>query len=176
MSGLKEPRPVKLLMGVIFAGRDLLEPLEAELEHRFGPIELKSQLFSFDATGYYEDEMGGTLKRIFYAFRDLIDPGKIVDAKLAANGIEQAFASGGKRRVNIDPGYLDFHKLILVSGKFLSQKIYLGKGVYADPTLYYDKGWKPYDWGFPDFKSGMYYEFFSEVRAAYKTRIREIEH
>jgi hypothetical protein len=176
MSGLSEPRAVKLFAGVIFAEGDLLESLQAELERRFGPVELQSQVFGFDATGYYRDEMGKKLNRIFYAFRDLIDPGTIVDVKLAANEIEHAFVSEGNRTVNIDPGYLDFYKLILVSGKFLGHKIYLGKGVYADPTLYYDKGWKPYDWGFPDFKGGTYYEFFTQVRAAYKARIRELEH
>jgi hypothetical protein len=61
---------------------------------------------------------------------------------------------------------------VLVSNKYLGQKIYLGKGVYADPTLYYDKGWKPYDWGFPDFKSGRYDRFLSEVRKRYKAKIR----
>jgi hypothetical protein len=175
MSGLSKPRPVKLFIGVIFSGDAPPERLETELERRFGPVEMRSPVFDFDVTDYYGEEMGEALKRVFYAFRDLIDPGAIVDIKLAANEIEGLFVKAGKRTVNIDPGYLDFYKIILVSGKFLGQKIYLGKGVYADPTLYYDKGWKPYDWGFPDFKGGTYYEFFTEARIAYKARIRELE-
>ena len=160
MSGLNEPRPVKLFMGVIFAGGAIPESLEAELARLFGPIELRSAVFDFEVTDYYRNEMGEALKRVFYAFRNLIDPETIVDIKLDANRVEEAYALDGKRTVNIDPGYLDFYKLILVSGKFQGQKIYLGKGVYADPTLYYDKGWKPYEWGFPDFKGGTYHEFF----------------
>jgi hypothetical protein len=176
MSALEGPQPVKLFAGVIFAGRDHPEPLQAELERRLGRIESRSVLFSFDVTDYYRDEMGTGLKRVFYSFRELMDPGKIIEVKLAANEIERAFASRGKRRVNIDPGYMDFYKIVLVSGKFMGQKIYLGKGVYADPTLYYDKGWKPYDWGFPDFKVGTYNEFFSQMRRAYKAGMRESEH
>jgi hypothetical protein len=140
-----EPQAVQLLVGVIFTASDLLEALETEMVERIGRIELKSPVFTFDITDYYEDEMGSGLGRAFYAFKDLIDPGEIVEVKLAANLIERAFAEEGRRRVNLDPGYMDFYKLVLVSNKYFGQKIYLGKGVYADPTLYYDKGWKPYD-------------------------------
>jgi hypothetical protein len=116
--------------------------------------------------------MGEGLKRIFYSFSDLIDPARLVDVKIESNRIEDEFALDGRRRVNVDPGYLDFYKLVLASAKFQGQKVYLGKGVYADPTLYYDKGWKSCDWSFPDFKSGRYDEFLSGVRRSYKNKMR----
>jgi len=172
MAQVTEPQPVQLLIGVIFAADDLLASLKCEMVELWGEIEMVSPTFAFDITDYYEDEMGVGLGRIFYAFKDLIDPGRVVEVKLAANQIERAFAEEGMRRVNLDPGYMDFYKLVLVSNKYLGQKIYLGKGVYADPTLYYDKGWKPYDWGFPDFKSGRYDAFLTEVRGSYKAKIR----
>jgi hypothetical protein len=165
-------QPVQLFVGVIFSDPGLLPPLEAELETVLGCIELRSPIFDFDITAYYEDEMGKGLKRVFYSFVDLIGPETIVDVKKVSNKIEAAFARGDRRRVNIDPGYMDFYKLVLASNKYLGQKIYLGKDVYADPTLYYDKGWKPYDWGFPDFKAARYDSFLTEVRAAYKRKIR----
>jgi hypothetical protein len=167
-----KPQPVELFVGAILGDMGLLDPLEAELKAHFGEIELRSPVFDFDITAYYEDEMGAELKRVFFAFRDLIDPAAIVNAKLAANDLERGFVREGRRTVNLDPGYMDFYKVVLASNKFLGQKIYLGKGVYADPTLYYDKGWKPYDWGFPDFKSGRYDAFLTQVRKAYKSKIR----
>jgi hypothetical protein len=172
MAEVGAPQAVELLIGVIFGDHGLLEPLEAEIVHRIGSIESRSQVFDFDITDYYEDEMGPGLRRIFYSFTDLIDPGRIVEVKLATNLIEKEFEEAGRRRVNLDPGYMDFYKLVLASNKYLGQKIYMGKGVYADPTLYYDKGWKPYDWGFPDFKSGRYSAFLIDVRRAYKAKIR----
>jgi hypothetical protein len=165
---------VELILGVIFADPDQLGPLEQELETRFSAIEARSAIFDFEATDYYEDEMGRGLKRIFYSFSDLIDPAGIVDIKIDTNRIEDDLARDGRRRVNIDPGYMDSHKLVLASAKFQGQKIYLGKGVYADPTLYYDKGWKPYDWGFPDFKSGRYDEFLTGVRRSYRNKLRNV--
>jgi hypothetical protein len=172
MAQVTEPQPVQLLVGVIFTSAGLLAPVRQEVAGEMGEIEMTSPTYDFDITDYYEDEMGTGLGRIFYAFKHLIDPGRIVDVKLASDRIERAFAEGGRRKVNLDPGYMDFYKLVLVSNKYLGQKIYLGKGVYADPTLYYDKGWKPYEWGFPDFKSGRYGDFLTSVRKKYKAKIR----
>jgi hypothetical protein len=172
MAQVTVAQPVQLLVGIILKGAEPIRPLEEEMARHIGTLEATSPAFDFDVTDYYEDEMGSPLSRIFYTFRHLIDPAEIVGVKLAANRIEQTFAEGGRRRVNIDPGYMDFYKLVLVSNKYLGQKIYLGKGVYADPTLYYDKGWKPYDWGFPDFRSGRYDAFLTDVRKAYKAKIR----
>jgi hypothetical protein len=166
------PQKVQLVLGVICADAGLLDRLEETLEMRLGPIESRSDAFEFDETDYYGDEMGEGLKRIFYSFSGLIDPARIVDIKIESNRIEDEFALEGRRRVNIDPGYLDFYKLVLASAKFQGQKVYLGKGVYADPTLYYDKGWKSCDWSFPDFKSGRYDEFLTGVRRSYKNKMR----
>jgi hypothetical protein len=171
---LRSPQPVYLVMGVIFAGRERLDELEARMAASFGETEIRSEVFDFDVTDYYRDEMGPGLKRVFYGFKRLIDPGDIVDIKLAAVEIEEGLSREGRRRFNLDPGYMDFNKVILVSAKFLAQKVYLSKGVYADPTIYYDKGWKVYDWAFPDFRSGRYDAFFTEARRSYKTRIRQL--
>jgi hypothetical protein len=172
MAELVPVQPVQLVVGVLLANTELLAPVERALEDRFSPIDRRSQLYPFDVTGYYDDEMGDGLRRVLYAFRDLVEPEAIAEIKLATNAVEKYFAYSGRRRVNIDPGYMDFHKLVLASAKFLGQKIHIGKGIYADPTLYYDKGWKPYPWGFPDFRDGRYGEFLSQVRMAYKVKIR----
>jgi hypothetical protein len=169
---MTEPQKVQLILGVIYSDPGLLDRLEEAIEKRFGPIEARSDAFDFGETDYYQDEMGEGLKRIFYSFSDLIDPARLVDVKIESNRIEDEFALDGRRRVNVDPGYLDFYKLVLASAKFQGQKVYLGKGVYADPTLYYDKGWKSCDWSFPDFKSGRYDEFLSGVRRSYKNKMR----
>ena len=172
MAEIAPVQPVQLVAAVLVADPGLLPAVERDLERRLSPIEARSEPRDFDPTGYYGAEMGAGLKRIIYAFRDLVSPETIADIKLATNQVEEYYADSGRRRVNVDPGYLDFHKLVLASAKFLGQKIYIGKGVYADPTLYYDKGWKPYPWGFPDFKDGRYNGFLTDVRAAYKAKLR----
>ncbi|MGD9140953.1 MAG: DUF4416 family protein [bacterium] len=175
MGFLGRPQPVQLVMGVIYGDEGFLEEAATGLAGELGEIDLRSEAFEFDVTDYYQDEMGPGLKRVFLSFKNLIDPGDIVDIKLMAAGLEQEMSREGKRTVNLDPGYMDFNKLVLVSAKFLAQKIYLAKGVYADPTIYYDKGWRDYEWAFPDFRSGRYGGFFSEVRNLYKAKMRNME-
>jgi hypothetical protein len=168
-------QPVQPLAAVLFSDPSVLEVLELELARALSPLDATSPIFAFDVTGYYDGEMGAGLGRVLYSFKDLMSPEEIVDIKLATNRIETGLAVGGKRRINIDPGYMDFHKLVLASAKFQGQKIYLGKGVYADPTLYYDRGWKCYSWVFPDFRDGRYDEFLTEVRGRYKAKLRRLD-
>ena len=56
-----------------------------------------------------------------------------------------------------------------------SQNIYLGSGIYADPTLWYEKGaFQPYPYSFPDFKTGLYDKTFLHIRALFKGQRRKL--
>jgi hypothetical protein len=163
------PKPVKLFVGILFSPSNALDVCLAELDNRFGEIDYQSPEYPFGVTDYYAAEMGAAIKRLFVSHAGLIDPGQLPSIKLKTNEIEATFASNGRRTVNLDPGYLDFHKVILASAKYNNQKVYLGQGIYADPTLWYEKGkFIPYKWSFPDFKMGIYDDFFFEIRARYK--------
>ncbi|NIR47226.1 DUF4416 family protein [candidate division KSB1 bacterium] len=94
--------------------------------------------------------------------------------KTETNKIEERLLVDGKRKVNLDPGYMDYNKVILASAKYNSQKIYLGRGIYADPTLWYEKGeFEPYPYSFPDFKTKMYSSVFLHIRALFKGQRRK---
>ncbi|MDH7500175.1 MAG: DUF4416 family protein [candidate division NC10 bacterium] len=173
MAELKEPRPVKLFAGILYREETDLALVRSRLEKEFGPIDYTSDSFPFQVTSYYEREMGTDLKRVFLSFAHLINPGELASIKVRTNRLEEDFSQEGNRRVNLDPGYLDFFKIVLASGKPTGQKIYLNQGVYADLTLYYDKGWKPYNWGFPDFRAGTYDQVFTTIRNLYKRQCRE---
>ncbi len=127
----------------------------------------------FDHTAFYEREFGGPLWRLFISFRELVPPGALVEAKLEAERIERALARpDGSRTVNLDPGTIDYQKVVLASFKYQGQKIYLDHGVWADLTLYYRKGgWAAFEWTFPDFKSGRYDRDLLEIRARYKRQM-----
>ena len=174
MAEPKEPQPVKLLLGVLYAAEEDLCWAKGRLEEEFGPIDYVSIPSPFLITNYYEKEMGPDLKRVFFSFLHLVDPGTLASIKLRTNRLEEERLQNGKRRVNLDPGYMDFFKIVLASGKFGGQKIYLGQGICADLALYYDRGWKPYDWGFPDFRQGGYNQIFTTIRGIYKRQHREL--
>jgi len=163
---------VKLLIGVLFSETKLLNSAEAALTEKFGEIDYRSPIFPFDLTDFYQAEMGENLKRIFYSFAELIDPAEIAEIKHLTNQIEAELCPAGQRKINLDPGYLDYFKLVLASFKFGGEKVYLGRGVYADITLWYEKGkFKPFIWGFPDFKTGCYNETLLKIRELYKKAI-----
>lgn len=148
-----------------------MERAKEMLRQKYGEIDFQSQSFEFTVTDYYCAEMGRPIFRIFLSFRPLINPKDIARIKIETNEIEDQLAVAGKRKVNIDPGYLDYCKAVLASAKYNGQKIYLDYGIYADLTLYYEKGnFYPYPWSFPDFKSGIYNRTFLRIRELYKVQ------
>ncbi|MEN3046405.1 MAG: DUF4416 family protein [Candidatus Hydrothermales bacterium] len=171
-----KPTPVKLFTGIFFNDKDVVLKAKDELIKKIGEIDYESPIFDFNFTSYYEKEMGKDIKRIFYSFKDLIDPAKIVEIKYISFGIEKKIMdSEGKRKVNIDPGYMDFFKVVLVSFKPGGYKIYLDKGVYADITLWYEKGkFKPLLTSFPDFKNNIYEKTFLKIREIYKKGLKNL--
>ncbi len=164
------PEPVQLFIGILAPSDRRLSDIKERLVRCFGPMDLESDGFPFDVTDYYEPEMGPGLLRWLVSFERLISPEEIVEVKLESNRIEEEFEAGGRRSVNLDPGYMDIYKIVLASAKFQGPKIYLGEGIYADPALHYDKGWKPFPWGFPDFRDGRYNDVLTEIRRLYKAK------
>jgi len=170
-----EPDPVKLVIGAIFRENEILDEACRLLEEEFGEIDFRSPRYPFDATDYYDAEMGGPLSREFLSFRNLVGPADLVRAKIRSRAIEETLSRDGKRRVNLDPGYLDYGKFLLASFKYGPHKIYLDRGVYADLALYYEKGdFIAYPWSFPDMKTRVYNDAFMKIRARYKDDLRRI--
>jgi hypothetical protein len=163
------PDPVKLFVGALFSDEDFFEQAVELLVREYGPVDYRSEPIPFDVTDYYQDEMGGPIQRIFLSFQELIDPGRLAEIKIKTNQIENQLAVEGRRKVNLDCGYMDVCKVVLASAKYNGQKIYMGQGIYADPTLHYEKGhFVPYPWSFPDFKTGQYEKIFLKIRDLYK--------
>lgn len=168
MTSPKVPDPVKLFVGTLYSDSEALGRAKDSLQSKYGPIDYESPPYPFDVTDYYEPEMGRGLVRILWSFERLILPDELIDAKLFTNGVEVDTALDGKRRVNLDAGYLDYYKVVLASAKFGGQKLYMGKGIYGDIVLWYEKGtFKPFIWGFPDFKNGRYDAALLEIRKRY---------
>lgn len=156
-------------IGVLFAPKINIQDIYEILTDAYGPIELSSEIYPFEATRYYAAEMGEGLKRTFFSLRRLREASELVRFKKDSCQLEQEFFSEeGKRLVNLDPGYLDAVKVVLASTKQGGHKIALTSEIYADLVLDYFQGnFRSFDWTFPDFKSGLYFSFFERLRQSY---------
>lgn len=163
MSEPRDPGEVVPFLAVTYAAA---EPREVVGE--FGLVSFCSAEYSLDnLTDYYRPEMGTGLRKKVYFLNRLILPEEIVSLKLKAFEIENRLKEGGKRTVNIDPGYVDTPKVVLASFKNFSHRIYLRDGVYAEVTLIYSREKKSYaelPWTYPDYKDSRLLADFARAR------------
>ena len=176
MSIPKEPRKVKLISSLFSPEENLIEKVIKQMEGSFGPVDWVSERLTFDRTRYYANEMGWPLWRRFISFSNLIMPDSIVEVKLATNRIENGHLVEGRRRINVDPGYISLERLILASGKNYVHRIYLREGIYADFTLAYHGGtFKPLPWTYPDYADEKIIGCFNMIRNGYVQYLRKEE-
>jgi len=174
MSIPKPSDPAKLFLSAIYADGEELTLCCRRLEERFGLSDYQSKEVPFAQTGYYHREMGTPLFRQFLSFRDLIQPELLPEIKLFTNALEAEVAEAGRRRVNLDPGYLNLHHLILATGKKGSHRPYLGQGIYADLTLIYESGtFRALPWTYPDYAGEAVIGMLNRLREVYKDQVRQ---
>lgn len=169
MWDIQNVQPVKLIVGILASDASVLEVSRTVLTDAYGRADFVSEVYPFDMTKYYVDEAGPAMVRQFLAFETLIDPGRLAAIKHQTNQMEQELAASldtpFPRPANLDPGYLEPSKLLLASTKNFAHRIYIGDRMYAEVTLTYNKGqWESFPFTFPDFKSGRYNDFLSDVR------------
>ena len=77
MAEIKTPLPVKLFIGVLTSVPEVVPQAEKRLASLFGPMDSRSESFSFDQTSYYDEEMGRPIRRCFFSFSELIQASAI---------------------------------------------------------------------------------------------------
>lgn len=162
------PKPAKLVVGLFMNEKSLLEPVACDLGNAFGPIDLAGPWLNFDYTDYYHPEMGAPLFRRVLAFQKHIEQHHLADIKLMTNGFERKYLKNGRRRINIDPGYLVAERFVLATAKNYTHRISVGRGIYADLTLVYTRGgFQTLPWTYPDYADKHMLDFLARVRRKY---------
>src|SRR4030043_1425962 len=169
MEKVMVPEPALIFVGTLYSDAEIFKRSKEILEKNFGDILLESPSTVWDYSSYYKKELGWPLFRQFIFLKNLIDPGILSDFKLKTNEIEDALSSEGKRRINLDPGYLTLSKIVLASTKNYAHRIYLGKGIYAEVTLMYrDDTFKPHLYTYRDYQDKTSIDIFMNARALLK--------
>ncbi|MGE5310593.1 MAG: DUF4416 family protein [Nitrospirota bacterium] len=176
MSRPREPKPAKLFVSVISAAPERIARVLVELAERYGPMDFVSAVLPFDYTDYYYAEMGTPLWRRFASFVSLVSQGGLVRIKEETNELEGRMSEGGRRSVNIDPGYLLAERLVLATGKNCAHRIYLDRGIYADLTLVFQqKTYRPLPWTYPDYGDERVRGWLGVLRQKYLLQLREAQ-
>ncbi len=166
---LKKPEPAKLIIGILASDAEALASAKDAVIAKFGRADFVSNPWPFTMTKYYEAETGNAILKQFVSIEKLICPSKLAAIKHKTNKLEKELAKTLKtslsRPVNLDPGIIEPSKLILATTKNFSHRIYIGKKMYAEVTLTFEKGrWKDYAYTFADYKQKCYHDFFSKIR------------
>jgi len=104
----------------------------------------------------------------------MLDSETIADIKLKTIEIEDLLSLNGKRRINLDPGYLTLAKIVLASTKNYSHRIHLKKGIYGEVTLIYyskDGTFKPHLFTYRDYQDKACIDIFLHVRELLKKKL-----
>ena len=161
------PEPALFFTGILYSENTYFEKAKKNLLDSFGPSLMETSPVSWDHSDYYREELGSPIMRIFIFFRSLISHEEITDIKLKTNSIEDSLSLDGKRKVNIDPGYLTLANVVLATTKGYSHRLYLGKGIYGEVSLLYkekSRTFMPNIFTYPDYQDKQCIEMFIKAR------------
>jgi len=174
MGTVEHANAARLVCGILSQRGELEHEVESAIETQFGPIDLRSARRPFTESAYYEPEMGPELDRWWVSFGRLVTESDIASIKNVTNAIERDLAGDdGRRRVNLDPGYLVPSRLVLATTKDFAHRIYLADGIYGEVTLMWRHDtFVPMEWTYPDYRTEDATAFFVAAR----NRLMELFH
>jgi len=167
-----KPDQAVIFIGSLFSSPDIYASACERLSTRFGNTFHKSPSLPWKFSSYYDKELGSPIYRNFLFFDPIIDPVSLVDAKLAAGEIEEEFSVNGRRKINLDPGYMSLAKVVLSSRKNYSHRIYLGRGVFCELELFYQDGrFNALPYTYFDYRDDLFVDIFMKARGIFKKRL-----
>jgi hypothetical protein len=176
MGAIYEFEKEKLVVGVIYHDKDVLNSALSELVEKFGEWDAVSDEYSFSEgySTYYDGELGGEGIRRIYSFKKLQDPDLQAEIKEFTNELEKKYSIDGKRLINLDPGLMSHGRFMLSTTKNASFRIPLKRGIYTEMTLFYARGaWQKLIWTYQDYQSPLVISFLEKVRRIYLKQRQE---
>lgn len=175
----REPPPAKYFVALLSSESSLLTAVEADLIPILGAVDGRSDVWPWNVSCYYENEMGAGLLRRFVSFLPLMSPGKLAEIKLQTQRVEAKYRgrkpSREGRRVNVDPGYCEAGKVVLGSTKSANHRIYLHSGIFAETTLlYYEGAFHDGLRTYADYRWPESLCFFTSLRGVYMDQLRQL--
>jgi Domain of unknown function (DUF4416) len=177
MGTVRDPKPAKYFIGLLSSDIQLLNSVETDLTALFGVIDRRSETLPWNVSRFYEKELGTGLQRRFVSFCQLASPGNLAEIKLQTQRLEKKYQTleENRRKVNVDPGYLEAGKVVLASTKNAGHRIYLQSGIYGETALlYYDGAFQACAHTYPDYLWAETLSFLTSLRSVYLSQLRQL--
>jgi hypothetical protein len=170
--------PEKLIIGILFQNQAQCDDVIKHLIEKLGAIDFYGSISSFSQhSTYYNQEMGGSVYRMFISIQNLIDPSDLADIKIWTNTLEQLYQTNTLRPINLDPGILSAGRLALATTKNAGHRIALTKGIYAEITTFYARNnFHALPWTYPDFQTDTIRHDLLAIRKIYMHQFLQWRH
>jgi hypothetical protein len=176
VKNLEPEKPQALLIcGLLSSSSKLIKEVEETLRERFGSVALRSEIVPFAWTDYYNAEMGEGLLRRWVVFSKPVDLLQSSRYKLESCKIEHSFSEGGRRRINIDPGFIRLDGLWLLTTKPAGHRAYLDEGIWIELTLRFLRDrCEELAWTYPDHREPLTQTFLLKARELLKKELHDV--
>ncbi len=173
MARVMEPVPGRLILSIIYSSMDALADCLQTLERRFGRVQFETAEIACARAERYREEMGANIYRRFLSFEQPVARSSLASIKAICHKIEPNFADHVDdyhfRTVNIDPGIMTPHNLVMASHHEYGHSVYLTNGVFSELTLVWSQGrFVRLPWTNPDFFDDEAVDLFERVRACFE--------
>ena len=100
MGAVMDFEPEKLIVGIIYNDKEILDKALKMLTDEFGEFDGMCEEFSFseEYSSYYDGELGGSGMRRIYSFQRTVDPACQAEIKEFTNSLEAELSVDGKRK------------------------------------------------------------------------------
>lgn len=154
-----------MFIAVLYSGEYVYSKTVSLLKEKFGEVIIESKPYEFSFTDYYNKEMGIGLVKRFIVFKKEISKEELAEIRKKTGEIEDKFRVDGKRKINLDPGYINKKEVVLASVKRSDFKEELGNDIFAHRIYSFeDDKVKTFFHTFPDYKVKENIEFFLKIK------------
>ncbi|NBV84547.1 DUF4416 family protein [bacterium] len=154
-----------LIIAILSKNPQPIDEVSDSIELAFGSIVSKSDILRFDHSHYYAEEMGSDLFKQWVAIPQVGILSPTSTYKERTQVLESHFMVNGRRTVNLDPGLLFAHQLLLFSTKNYAHRLPIANGIYAELELAFKANeWQSLPWTYPDYLLPVAQQFFAQCR------------
>lgn len=174
MSELNTPKEIFFFASILYRSDIYSHQEIIAIAKKILPFDIEFTHPHFPMKEYYSKEMGDEtlLQRLFLVCSTPQDRRLLVDLKIQASELEQAFANSSKRTLNLDIGFISLEQVVLATGKPYYHRIYLDRGVYGNLELYQNEDeFKLFPWTYPDYAHQDIRHFFHYCRNLLKNHL-----